>query len=44
VIKFQKEVDEVNSRYPLLSKLSTYRVEASDIAEYVNLIDQKKGI
>jgi hypothetical protein len=44
VIKYQKEVDEVNSRYPLLSKLSTYRVEASDIAEYVNLIDQKKGI
>jgi hypothetical protein len=24
--------------------LSTYRVEASDIAEYVNLIDAKKGI
>jgi hypothetical protein len=44
VTKYQKEVDEVNSRYPLLSKLSTYRVEASDIAEYVNLIDQKKGI
>jgi hypothetical protein len=27
-----------------LTKLSTYRVEASDIAEYVNLIDAKKGI
>ena len=44
VIKYQKEVDAVNSRYPLLTKLSTYRVEASDIAEYVNLIDAKKGI
>jgi hypothetical protein len=44
VIKYQKELDEVNRRYPLLSKLSTYRVEASDIAEYVNLIDAKKGI
>jgi hypothetical protein len=44
VTKYQKEVDEVNRRYPLLSKLSTYRVEASDIAEYVNLIDAKKGI
>jgi hypothetical protein len=44
VIKYQKELDAVNSRYPLLSKLSTYRVEASDIAEYVNLIDAKKGI
>jgi hypothetical protein len=41
---YQKELDEVNRRYPLLSKLSTYRVEASDIAEYVNLIDSKKGI
>jgi hypothetical protein len=44
MIKYQKELDAVNSRYPLLSKLSTYRVEASDIAEYVNLIDAKKGI
>jgi len=44
VIKYQKELNEVNRRYPLLSKLSTYRVEASDIAEYVNLIDAKKGI
>jgi hypothetical protein len=44
VANYQKELDEVNRRYPLLSKLSTYRVEASDIAEYVNLIDSKKGI
>jgi hypothetical protein len=27
-----------------LNKLNTYRCEASDIAEYVNLIDDKKGI
>ena len=44
VIKYQTELDAVNKRYPLLIKLSTYRVEASDIAEYVNLIDAKKGI
>jgi hypothetical protein len=44
VTKYQTELNAVNSRYPLLSKLSTYRVEASDIAEYVNLIDAKKGI
>ena len=44
VIKYQKELNDVNRRYPLLTKLSTYRVEASDIAEYVNLIDAKKGI
>ena len=44
LIKYQQQMTEVNSRYPLLSKLSTYRVEAGDIAEYVNLIDAKKGI
>jgi hypothetical protein len=42
--KYQTQLNEVIRRYPLLSKLSTYRVEASDIAEYVNLIDAKKGI
>jgi len=41
--KYQQQLTEVNSRYPLLTKLSTYRVEASDIAEYVNLVDAKKG-
>jgi hypothetical protein len=44
VTKYQKELDAVNSRYPLLTKLSTYRVEASDIAEYINMCDAKKGI
>jgi hypothetical protein len=44
VTKYQKELNVVNSRYPLLSKLSTYRVEASDIADYVNMCDAKKGI
>jgi hypothetical protein len=42
--KFNNELRVVNARYPLLLKLSTYRVEASDIAEYVNLIDAKKGV
>ena len=42
--KYQTQLNEVIRRYPLLNKLSTYRVEASDIAEYVNLIDTKKGI
>lgn len=44
IVKYQKQLDEVNSRYPLLSNLSTYRTKASDIAEYVSLIDSKKGI
>jgi len=41
--KYNKEFEAVERRYPLLSKLSTYRVNASDIAEYINLIDQSKG-
>jgi hypothetical protein len=44
VAKYQQKLNDVNRRYPLLQSLSTYRVEASDIAEYVNLIDEKKGI
>jgi hypothetical protein len=43
-IKYQQQVDAVNKRYPLLNKLSTYRVDSSDVAEYINLIDAKKGI
>ncbi len=42
--KYNNELRAVNQRYPLLLKLSTYRVAADDIAEYVNLIDAKKGI
>jgi len=42
--KYNNELSEVNRRYPLLLSLSTYRVSANVIAEYVNMIDQKKGI
>ena len=44
VLKYDQMFREVARRYPLLSKLNSYRVDASEIAEYVNLIDQKKGI
>jgi hypothetical protein len=44
VNKYNQLFREVASRYPLLVKLNSYRVEASDIAEYINLIDEKKGI
>jgi len=44
LVKYNNEMKLVANRYPLLNKLNTYRVEASDIAEYVNLIDAKKGI
>jgi len=44
VTKYQQKLNDVNCRYPLLKSLSTYRTEANDIAEYVNLIDAKKGV
>jgi hypothetical protein len=42
--KYMKELNAVTERYPLLSKLNTYRVPASELAEYINMCDQKKGI
>ena len=44
VNKYNQQFREVARRYPLIGKLSTYRVDASDIAEYINLIDTSKGI
>jgi hypothetical protein len=44
VSKYQKEIDSVDSRYPLLRNLNTYRVKASDIAEYINMCDAKRGV
>lgn len=44
IAKYQGDADNVKRRYPLLTKLSTYRIEAGDIAEYINLIDASKGI
>ena len=44
ILKYQNELRGVNSRYPLLTRLNSYRVNAHDLAEYVNLIDAKKGV
>lgn len=43
VEKYQNMLNTVNQRYPLMRGLSTYRSEFADIAEYINLIDSKKG-
>ncbi len=42
--KYNQEFETVARRYPLLTKLSSYRTNASDIAEYINMIDAKKGV
>ena len=42
--KYSKEVVEIKQRYPLMKNLSKYNVEGKDVAEYINLIDQTKGV
>jgi hypothetical protein len=42
--KYSKEVVEIKQRYPLMKNLSKYSVEGKDVAEYINLIDQTKGV
>lgn len=40
----ENECAAVLSRYPLLSGLETYRLNSLAVAEYINLIDTKKGV
>ena len=42
--KYNKEVELIYARYPLLKKISKYGVEGKDVGEYVNLIDSSKGV
>lgn len=38
-----EKIQEVSNRYPLLKHLG-YRLEAKQVAEYINMVDQVKGI
>jgi hypothetical protein len=40
----ENECAAVLARYPLLSGLETYRLNSLAVAEYINLIDTKKGV
>jgi hypothetical protein len=42
--KYNKEVEAIFKRYPLIKSLSKYSTEGADLAEYINLIDQTKGV
>ena len=42
--KYQAEVKAVASHYPLLEHVSTYNINRKAVAEYINLIDQSKGV
>lgn len=41
--QYTKDVNDVKNRYPLLKSLS-YSVDTKAVAEYINLIDQTKGV
>ena len=42
--KYSKDVLELYGRYPLLKRISKYNTEAMEVAEYINLVDEKKGV
>jgi hypothetical protein len=42
--KYNKEVEAIKKRYPLIKSLSKYSIEGADLAEYINLVDESKGI
>lgn len=42
--KYNKEVEAIFKRYPLIKGLSKYSTEGADLAEYINLIDTQKGV
>ncbi len=42
--KYNKEVEAIFKRYPLIKGISKYSTEGKDLAEYINLIDQTKGV
>ena len=44
VTKLTLERDEINKRYPLLKSVSGYSFDEEAVAEYINLVDAKKGI
>lgn len=42
--KYNKEVEAIKKRYPLIKGLSKYSTESAELAEYINLVDESKGI
>lgn len=42
--KYNKEIDGIYKRYPLLKNISKYSTKGEDVAEYINLVDEKKGV
>lgn len=44
ISKYNDKFNSLTKRYPLINKLESYRTDASDIANYINVIDSVKGV
>lgn len=44
IAEYRKQLADVKSRYPLLGAISKWSVTEESVAEYINAIDQVKGI
>jgi hypothetical protein len=42
--KYDKEVEAIFQRYPLLKSISRHSAQGINVAEYINLIDSSKGV
>jgi hypothetical protein len=42
--KYNKEVETIFKRYPLIKSISRHSTHGADLAEYINLVDQAKGV
>ena len=42
--KYNKEVEAIFQRYPLIKSISRHSVQGINVAEYINLIDSSKGV
>ena len=44
IAKYKDDINALKKRYPLIKAVSKYSVDDADLAEYINLIDNSKGI
>jgi hypothetical protein len=42
--KYNKEVEAIFQRYPLIKSISRHSAQGINVAEYINLIDSSKGV
>jgi hypothetical protein len=42
--KYMTQMKDLKTRYPLIENINMYRAGAKAVCEYVNLIDEKKGV